>query len=844
VTEVTSIGSTTSTTPTTTPTTTATDPTATTDPTSSLIQTTTGTGTQSIGGLATGLDTNAIIAALVASERALENPIKNQGALAQLALQSYTLIRTNLSSLTTATLALARPAAWNTLAATSSNATVASVTAGSGNFSGTLSFNVDALASAGSIRSTNIITDTTTTVAAHKSVFVAAGGKALGFSTFRSDDALANGSHTITVSQASSAATKLGGSALSGSTVIDGTSDSLELSINGTPTTLTLAHGTYTASQLATAVQAAATSAGAPITATLSGAGTLTLDTTRQGTQATLQVTGGTALGALALSTDGAAHAGTDGVLQVDGGANQTFSSLDAGQSITLNAAAGTITAMLAGGLTTGTVTGNNVSTGDGSLATVVGNINAAGAGVTASAVQVGANSYRLQLTANAAGAMNGENIDAAAFNDNVGGFLTLTNAADAQVTVGSGPGSYTVTSSTNTVSGLLPGVTVNLLQQSTSPVTVTVTRDDASIADKVQALVDAANVVQSTVDGLTKYDPTANAASPLTGDSTANQLMSALTNSVIGTVSGANPQSPGLAGVSIDGTGKFTFDRTKFLAAFDADPSGVTKLFAQGGSSDNANVQFVSAGDRAVAGTYDVNVTTAAAQASDTGLTGAWPPATLPIVKVRVGTTEVSYAVKDGDTQDDVVKGLNAAFASAGFSLQATNTGSGVQIATNEYGSGAGFDVDWGAGSYVSHKGVDIVGTINGVAATGSGQQLMVPFSDNTLSGLALKITNGVTGDLGNFTYTPGLAQRVQTAISNASDPISGYITSSENDYKARIQFVNDQVASMELHVTAYETALRAQYATLESTISTLKSQSSFLTSQITSMNNSNSNH
>ena len=61
-------------------------------------------------------------------------------------------------------------------------------------------------------------------------------------------------------------------------------------------------------------------------------------------------------------------------------------------------------------------------------------------------------------------------------------------------MTVGSGAGSYTVTSATNTVSGLLPGVTVNLKQQSATPVTVTVKRDDAGIADKVQALIDAAN--------------------------------------------------------------------------------------------------------------------------------------------------------------------------------------------------------------------------------------------------------------------------------------------------------------------------------------------------------------
>jgi len=203
-----------------------------------------------------------------------------------------------------------------------------------------------------------------------------------------------------------------------------------------------------------------------------------------------------------------------------------------------------------------------------------------------------------------------------------------------------------------------------------------------------------------------------------------------------------------------------------------------------------------------------------------------------------------VSYAVKDTDTRDDVVSGLNSAFASAGFSLQATDTGSGVQIATNQYGSSAGFDVNWDGTGYVTNAGQDVQGTINGVTANGSGQQLLVPFGDNTMSGLAIKITTNTVGDLGNFTYTPGLAQRVQTAITNASDPISGYITSSENDFKARIQYINDQVASMELHVTAYETSLRAQYAELESTISTLKSQGSFLTSQINSMNGSNNNN
>jgi len=248
--------------------------------------------------------------------------------------------------------------------------------------------------------------------------------------------------------------------------------------------------------------------------------------------------------------------------------------------------------------------------------------------------------------------------------------------------------------------------------------------------------------------------------------------------------------------------------------------------------------VQFVSAGDRAVAGTYDVNVTQLATQATSTGLTGSWPPATLPTINVRVNGNNVSYVVKSSDTRDDVVKGLNAAFGNAGLPLQATNTGSGVQINTDVYGSGATFDVDWGDGNgYTTLNGLDVAGTINGVAATGRGQQLMVPFADNTLSGLALKITATTTGDLGNFTYNPGLAQRVQTAVTAATDPTSGYITSTENDYKSRIDFVNDQIADMEQQVTAYETMLRAEWTNLETTISTLKSQGTFLTSQLNSM-------
>jgi flagellar hook-associated protein 2 len=798
----------------------------------------------SVGGLATGLDTNSIISQLVDVERAMANPIKARGNAANTALLAYAMIRTGMQGVTSASQKLSHPADWRQLTATSSQPDAVAVSAGTGTFGGALTFSVDALAAAGSFRSVNTIAGTSTPIATDAAILVAAGGAQYGFSTLTSDDALSAGAHTIAVTQASAGATKHGGTVLAGSTTIDGTNDTLQLDVNGSSFTLTIAHGTYTSSDLAAAVQAAAVTEGAPVNVAVNTAlNKLQIATTREGSAATLQVTGGSALGALGLTTDGAALTGTDGIVQIDGGTAQTFTNIEAGATISLSGGTGTITAVLSGGLRAGTLNANNVAVGDGSLGTVVGAINSAGAGVTATAVQVGDNIYRLQITSNTAGADMGTNIAATEFGTAVGGFITLSEASDAQITVGTGPGAYTVTASSNTISGVLPGVTLTLKSTTSSPVTVSVSRDGNALADKVQALVDAANLAKTDIDKLTAFDATTLTSSPLTGDSTASRLITALTRAFTSAVPGATPGSPGLAGVAIDRDGNFTFDRSKFLTAFASNPDGLARLFTQGGSASTSDIEFVSAGDRAVAGTYDVNVTQIALQASSTGLSGSWPT-TPTTVSVRVNNTTASYDVGASDTQDDVAAGLNAAFADAGLALQAVVSGTGIEVHTTAYGSAQKFDVAWDGTNYATVAGQDVQGTINGVAATGVGQQLLAPFTDNTVGGLALRISATTTGAIGTFTYTPGVAQRVTSAVSAATDLVSGYITSRENDYKARIRYINDHLASMEVRITRYEQNLRRQFAALEASIGQMKAQSDWLASQVQQLPKASSNN
>src|SRR5205807_1970557 len=148
-----------------------------------------------------------------------------------------------------------------------------------------------------------------------------------------------------------------------------------------------------------------------------------------------------------------------------DNGATVTVNDVQAGQVASLASdLGGSINVTMSGGLRAGTLSAKSVNVGDGSLQSVASAINGANMGVTATAVQTDSASYRLQLSSNSAGTANAMSIDMNQFTG-VGSMTTLVQASDAQLTVGSGPGAYNVTASSNTISTLLPGVTLTLLK-------------------------------------------------------------------------------------------------------------------------------------------------------------------------------------------------------------------------------------------------------------------------------------------------------------------------------------------------------------------------------------------
>ena len=411
-------------------------------------------------------------------------------------------------------------------------------------------------------------------------------------------------------------------------------------------------------------------------------------------------------------------------------------------------------------------MTADNLSVGDGSLQSVVSAINGAGVGVTANALEVGTNSYALELTSNGTGTGSSTTIDTQAFAaSGLGALLTTTAAQNAVVSIG-GTGGYQVTSQTNALSGLLPGITINLASVSSTPVTVTVSPDGSTVAGSVQALVTAANQLLSTISTDTAYNSQTKSAGPLNGDPSltglAQQVLAAVGEAVGTSGAGSDGTAGESAGLAITSQGTITFNQAAFEAAYAKNPTAVQAMFTEGGTFAAAlptyagQVSVAGATDGTSPGSYAVSITQSAQQAVDTGSsTWAAPASALSQAEtytVTGGSATATYAATAGETVADVVNGMNEALAAAGIDASAALVGSAgayqVQLASAAYGSAATFQVAASGSDQLgltsggsTYTGTDVAGTINGLAAVGSGQDLSSYNTGDNSNGLVVQV-------------------------------------------------------------------------------------------------------
>ena len=364
-------------------------------------------------GIESGLNTEQIMSAYLQIDEAPLTQLEDQQTTVNDKVSAYQAIEQQLQALQTAADQVSAPDAFSTaVKATSSDSSAATATTTSGATPGSTTFSIDQLAAADTLcRAARSLRSTTSSRAGTFSWPRAAPGSA-------SPRSRARALHRVNTQSQSPRPRPVPAS--------PARPRSLPRRRSPRPTTCSASRltapqarsrspmGPTPPSQLATAVE---TASGGLLSVATNNSGQIVLSTAEQGSQASLQVGTGSANTALGLSA-GNAVSGTDGIITVDGQANTVSDIAATGSTVTLNSGnGGTVQADLApGGLSLGTMAAQNVSVGNGSLASVVSAINASGLGMSAEALDVGENQYALSVSSEKTGAGNDVTIDPAAF--------------------------------------------------------------------------------------------------------------------------------------------------------------------------------------------------------------------------------------------------------------------------------------------------------------------------------------------------------------------------------------------------------------------------------------------
>jgi len=224
------------------------------------------------------------------------------------------------------------------------------------------------------------------------------------------------------------------------------------------------------------------------------------------------------------------------------------------------------------------------------SLDDVVTAINAAGGGATAVKVPAGAGTYRLQLTSTTGGAAGDFQAYQGTAADVTAGTATdlfsqptaaiVKPAQDATALLYAGTAAQqTITSSSNTFTDVLPGVSITASAVSAAPVTVTVASDVAGITKKASDLVAAVNDALHYVSdssAVTTTTTSTGAAAAKGGIFTGNSSVRAINDDLFSAMAAPiNGKSPFEYGITVTRNGDFTFDKDKLAASIAADPAG-----------------------------------------------------------------------------------------------------------------------------------------------------------------------------------------------------------------------------------------------------------------------------
>lgn len=162
----------------------------------------------------------------------------------------------------------------------------------------------------------------------------------------------------------------------------------------------------------------------------------------------------------------------------------------------------------------------------------------------------------------------------------NQANYTQLREAQDALVHVA---GTYTTTSATNVIEGVIEGVSLNLVSaEAGTTVSIDVTFDKNAAKEKVNAFVSAYNTLRGMLTKLGGYNATTKVAGPMLGDALLSGIDAEIRRTLSDPVAAAGTTVQTLAdiGVTTQSDGTLKVDSTKLESALNNNFDAVSRLF------------------------------------------------------------------------------------------------------------------------------------------------------------------------------------------------------------------------------------------------------------------------
>jgi flagellar hook-associated protein 2 len=479
------------------------------------------------------------------------------------------------------------------------------------------------------------------------------------------------------------------------------------------------------------------------------------------------------------------------------------------------------------------------------SLSSIAGKINGADAGVTASLINGGAGKAYLTLTAKESGAgseISLESVSGTALSS-LGGIATeILAAQDAEFEL-DGLG---LTSSKNEINDVIPGSTLTLRKANidgSQKSTLSIAKDSEALKTKLREFRDSFNSVIDFIRQNSAFDSESYKSGPLFGNTTAAQVETSMNDVLLRSVGTGTIKNLTQLGFSLDEDGRVTFDESAFSTAIASNPDAVSKVMAASGTGSNSSIRYVTSSTKTKAGTFQVNVTQAATKSVGTAATAQTTNSGGGEVLTFGGSVfggKTVLLTTNAGSAGDLVSQINNDSRLRDFVSASLDNDGKLKIESRRFGAGGAFSVTSDQAGAASNSGIgttglsvttglDVQGTIDGKASTGTGQFLMGN-TGTDVEGLQVMISGSDTGNIGTISFSQGIANQMTDAMFSFTDSVNGLLTAMDKSIQTQLEDMDERIARINSSLTLKEDALRKRFALMEESMSRFQSQGSML--------------